>query len=138
MISNFNASNLYDLYLEHTTWNHRIEGVRFFVVAFVFFDQLWMVVASCFTCITSFQIRLEQWRTSFGVAFRSVAIPFAFSLQGCWGWRICMPIPLPLINKPVIYLLQLKTSFLNQLCFIFLLKTGKQKHQFKNCGLFWV
>lgn len=96
-----------------------------------FLLELWKrVVARCLTCImTSFQIEVRARHTSFGIGFGLVAIPFAFSFQGCWCWRIGVPIPLPLVNKPIVYLLQLQTSFLNQLCFIFLLKTGKQQNQ---------
>jgi hypothetical protein len=35
----------------------------------------------------------------------TIKIPFAFAFQDCWGWRITVPVPLPLIDEPIIYLL---------------------------------
>lgn len=53
----------------------------------------------------------------------TMGLPFALALQDRGSGRIAVPVPLPLINKPVVYLLQLQACFLDQSCLVFLLKS---------------
>lgn len=51
-----------------------------------------------------------------------IELPFAFALQDCRSGSIAVPVPFPLIYKPIIYLLQLQACFLYQFRLILLLK----------------
>jgi hypothetical protein len=49
---------------------------------------------------------------------------FALGLQGSEGVRVVVPIPLALVNEPIVDLLQLQSCLLHQFCLvIFLFKT---------------
>lgn len=84
--------------------------------------HLHCVLIAGFTCITFSNLKSTIIYEAIEIMLIIINQPLAFTLWGRWRWKVGMPVPFPLIYKPVIYLLQLQACFLHQFCFIFLLK----------------
>lgn len=47
----------------------------------------------------------SSWEIQTNQDDEPIDIPFAFAFQNCWSRRVTMPIPLSLIDEPIVYLL---------------------------------
>jgi hypothetical protein len=57
-------------------------------------------------------------------------LTFPFGLENSWGW-VAVPIPLPLVDEPVVDLLQLQACLLHKSCFLILLSRGTKTNRTK-------
>lgn len=57
----------------------------------------------------------------------SVYLPFSFALGWSRCWWIAVPVPFPLVDEPVIDLLELQSCFLHQSCLVLLLNQPVSK-----------